>query len=86
MSFSLGLKQEILENRPMRVRCKQAQSYGLFLFSRSFTADQVMLRTENEETSSCSSGSRGISWAGKRPLPRKRSGGAASPCIPSPWP
>lgn len=50
MSFSLGLKQEILENRPMRVRCKQAQSYGLFLFSRSFTADQVMLRTENEET------------------------------------
>lgn len=50
MSFSLGLKQEILNNKPMRVRCKRAQGYGLFLFGRSFSAEAVALHTENAET------------------------------------
>lgn len=50
MSFSYALKQEILQNKPMRARNKQAQAYGLFLFGRAFREDEISLRTENEET------------------------------------
>lgn len=50
MSFSLSLKQEILLNRPMRVRQKRAQAYGLFLFGKAFSAEEMSLHTENEET------------------------------------
>lgn len=49
MSFSLSLKQEILMNKPMRVRYKWAHAYGLFLFAREFSVEEILLRTENEE-------------------------------------
>lgn len=50
MSFSLGLKQEILSNRPMRARYRMAQAYGLFLFGRAFDAEEISLYTEIAET------------------------------------
>lgn len=50
MTFSLRIKQEILENKPLRTRHKLAYAYGLFLFGRSFSAAEVSLHTENEET------------------------------------
>ncbi len=49
MSFSTELKTEILENKPMRTRYKKAQAYGLFAFSKSFTASSVSLSSENAE-------------------------------------
>lgn len=50
MSFSHELKCEIIENKPMRTRCRAAQAYGLFLFGRAFCEQEVALHTENEET------------------------------------
>lgn len=50
MSFSNNLKSEILGNKPMRLRHKQAQAYGLFLFGKEFGAEEISLHTENEET------------------------------------
>lgn len=47
MSFSAALKMEILENRNMRALCKQAQAHGLFLFAKGFSAESVLLATEN---------------------------------------
>lgn len=49
MSFSLKLKQEILENKSSRVRAKRAQGYGLFLFSRAFSLQSVAMHSENAE-------------------------------------
>lgn len=50
MSFSSDLKTEILENKPLRSRYKKAQAYGLFAFSKSFTASSVAIVTENAGT------------------------------------
>lgn len=49
MSFSTQLKQEIIRNKPMRVRYRKAQAYGLFLFGRAFTPEEVSLHSANEE-------------------------------------
>lgn len=49
MSFSTELKQEILNNKPMRVRYRQAQAYGLFRFGRAFTPEEISLRSGSEE-------------------------------------
>lgn len=50
MSFSASLKAEIIENKPLRARYKQAQAYGLFAFSKSFSEQMVCIATENLET------------------------------------
>lgn len=50
MTFSLRIKQEILENKQMRARRKLAYAYGLFLFGRAFSVPEVSLHTENAET------------------------------------
>lgn len=50
MSFSANLKTEILENKPMRIRYKKAQAYGLFAFSKSFSDGSVEIATENADT------------------------------------
>lgn len=50
MSFSSDLKNEILENKPMRARFKKAQAYGLFAFSKSFSESSVSVLTENPDT------------------------------------
>jgi DNA-binding protein WhiA len=50
MTFSLQMKRELLENKPLRVRYKLAHAYGLFLFGRAFSPEEVSLHTENEET------------------------------------
>lgn len=49
ISFSYSLKNEILENKPLRVRYKKAQAYGLFLFAKSFNAQHVRITTESVE-------------------------------------
>lgn len=49
MSFSLSVKEELLNNKPMRMRNKDAQAYGLFLFGRSFSPQEISLHTENTE-------------------------------------
>lgn len=46
MSFSQKVKEEILRNKPMRVRFKKPQAYGLFLFGRSFSLEEVSIQTE----------------------------------------
>lgn len=50
MSFSLELKQELLENKGLRVKYKKTFAYGLFLFGRAFDREEVALHTENEDT------------------------------------
>lgn len=47
MSFSAGIKSEILDNKPLRTRFKKAQAYGLFAFSKSFCEASVEIATEN---------------------------------------
>lgn len=47
MSFAYDVKQEIAQRTGKPVFLK-AQAYGLFLFGRSFSPEQVMLLTENE--------------------------------------
>lgn len=46
MSYNIDLKNEMLENRPMRVRHKKAYAYGLLLFAQSFGAE-MRLSTEH---------------------------------------
>ncbi len=48
MSYNIDLKNEILENRPLRVRHKQAYAYGLLLFGQSFGQDEMRLSTEHK--------------------------------------
>lgn len=50
MTFSNQLKQEILDNKPIRQRCKTALAYGLFAFGRSFCSEEISFSTENDET------------------------------------
>ncbi len=50
MSFSNDVKTEILENKPLRVRFRKAQAYGLFLFARHFNENTISMTTESEET------------------------------------
>lgn len=49
MSFSLSVKQEILDNKPMRLRYRTAQAYGLLLFGHAFSPQEISLRTETRE-------------------------------------
>ena len=46
MTYNIRLKNEILENRPMRVRHKQAYAYGLLLFAQCF-GEEMRLSTEH---------------------------------------
>jgi len=50
LSFSHRLKAEILDNKPLRARCRQAHAYGLFLYGRGFSAQEVSLTTESRDT------------------------------------
>jgi DNA-binding protein WhiA len=45
MSFSGDIKREILETYPKRGRQKKAQAYGMFIFARSFSPDDISLHT-----------------------------------------
>jgi DNA-binding protein WhiA len=47
MSFSLEIKQELLDGRLTRRRAVEAQACGFFLFARRCEADAVCLTTEN---------------------------------------
>lgn len=47
MSYNIDLKNEILENRPLRVRHKQAYAYGLLLFAQQF-GQEMRLATEHK--------------------------------------
>lgn len=49
MSFSNDVKNEIIQNKPVRLRYKHAQAYGLFLFAREFSAEAVSLHTESAD-------------------------------------
>lgn len=46
MTYNTRLKNEILENRPLRTRHKQAYMYGLLLFAQSF-GTEMRLSTEH---------------------------------------
>lgn len=48
MSFSSDLKEDLLHIAPTNPCCLLAQSYGLMLFGRGFSAGEVSLSTENE--------------------------------------
>jgi len=47
MTFNVLLKNEILENRPLRARHKKAYAYGLLLFAQSF-GGEMRLSTEHK--------------------------------------
>ena len=47
MTYNTELKNEILENRPLRVRHKQAYAYGLLLFAQSF-GEEMRFSTEHK--------------------------------------
>jgi DNA-binding protein WhiA len=47
MSFSLEIKQELIEGRPTRRRSAEAQAYGLFLFARHCGPEAVSMTTES---------------------------------------
>jgi DNA-binding protein WhiA len=47
MSFSAGVKNEILENRPVRRRFTRGLARGLFAFGRSFGRDKMSIATEH---------------------------------------
>jgi len=49
LSFSGGIKQEILLTHPKRQRVKDAYAYGLFAFARGFSPDDVSIQTENAD-------------------------------------
>ncbi len=49
MSFTQRAKNEIMENRALRSRFKNQQSYGLLLFGRSFGPGSVTLATRQRE-------------------------------------
>lgn len=48
MSFSSDLKEDLLRIEPTNPCCLLAQSYGLMLFGRGFSAGEVSLSTENK--------------------------------------
>ena len=47
MSFSSSVKTELADLGVERDCCLKAETYGLLLFSRSFTASEMLLQTEN---------------------------------------
>ena len=47
MSFSSDLKQELLGLQTEKPCCLLAESYGLMLFGKSFSRDEISLTTEN---------------------------------------
>ncbi|MBR5558778.1 MAG: DNA-binding protein WhiA [Oscillospiraceae bacterium] len=47
MSYNIDLKNEILENRPLRVRHKKAYAYGLLLFAQLF-GQEMRFSTEHK--------------------------------------
>ena len=49
MSFSSDVKNEIVAGKPLRLRHKKAQAYGLLLYAKSFTESEVSLHTESAE-------------------------------------
>lgn len=49
MSFANATKIEIANNKSFRSKTKIAQAYGLFLFSKYFSLENICLQTENKE-------------------------------------
>jgi len=49
MSFSNEVKLEIVQNRPMRLRYKKSQAYGLLLYTKSFGPEEISFGTEMAE-------------------------------------
>ena len=49
MTFAYQLKSEICSNTSFTAHHKKAQGYGLFLFSKYFSADSIALHTEHEQ-------------------------------------
>lgn len=49
MSFANATKIEIANHKSFRSKTKVAQAYGLFLFAKSFTMENIYLQTENKE-------------------------------------
>jgi len=47
MSYNVDLKNELLENRPLRVRHKKAYAYGLLLFAQCF-GEEMRFSTEHK--------------------------------------
>lgn len=47
MSFAYDIKTEICMNRPFLQRHKRALGYGLLLFGRAFSAEEISIRTEH---------------------------------------
>lgn len=52
MSFSSQLKDELCSIRPSGC-CKAAQCYGMLMFSRSFSFENISILTENEQVAGC---------------------------------
>ena len=50
MTFAYGLKEEIYKCRPSVRGLRLAQTYGLLLFSRSFSRSAISIQTEHEGT------------------------------------
>lgn len=48
MSFSARVKNEMSRNKTMRVCCMSAEIYGIFLFSSTFSGEEIRLVTEHE--------------------------------------
>ncbi|MGN0448640.1 MAG: DNA-binding protein WhiA [Acutalibacteraceae bacterium] len=47
MSFSAEIKQELIEIEEMPACCEHAMAYGMFLFARSFSKQEISLLTDN---------------------------------------
>ena len=48
MSFAQRIKDEIVQNRPFCQRHKKALAYGLLLFGKAFSLEQICLHTEHK--------------------------------------
>lgn len=50
MSFSTGVKKEIMSQEPAFPCCLRSMAYGMLIFGRSFNINNISMMTDSEET------------------------------------